>query len=152
VTKGINWEETIKKWKPSEGDCEPIDKASPIISGVCDVMKQCLMKEKDSMVELLGLRTKQDVSKDSLSKWELLDLGSAQLNEHKNAWKTHIKKDSTTNNMTVEFPVVVSKVPHLRYFKIIIKDGKTKVFDPKNVKQVFLDYHQAKDSIEVIYV
>lgn len=152
VTKGINWTETLKDWKPSEGDCEPIDKGSPIITGVSAVMKKCLTEEKDSMVQLTGLRTKQALSTDSLSKWELLDLGSSQLLDHKHAWKTHIKKDESTNNMTVEFPVVVPKIPHLRYFKIIIQDGKTKVLNPNTIQQVFLDYHEAKETIEVIYV
>ncbi len=104
------------------------------------------------MVQLIGLRAKQALSKDSVSKWELLDMGSAQLAVHKNAWKTHLKKDATTNNMTIEFPVVIPKIPHLRYFKIIIQDGKNAVFNPNTVKQVFLDYHEAKESIEVIYV
>lgn len=152
VIKGINWTETLKDWKPSEGDCEPIEKNSPIITGVSAVMKKCLNDERDSMVEFIGVRPKLALRTDSIDKWELLDLGATQLLQHKSAWKTHLKADATTNNMTVEFPVVVPKIPHLRYFKIIIKDGKTIVFNPNNIKQVYLDYHEAKESIEVIYV
>lgn len=152
MIKGINWDETLKNWKPSEGDCEPIDIGSPIIAGVSAVMKHCLKEERDSVVELMGTRALQALRKDSLTKWELLDLGSNQLLEHKRAWKTHIKKDEPTNNLTVEFPFVAPKVPHLRYFKIIIQNGKTKLFEPKNIKHVFLDYHEAKEAIEVIYV
>lgn len=152
MNKGINWEETTKNWKPSDGDCVALDKADPIISGVCKVMEHCFCSEKDSMVQLAGERTFRELRIDKVDKWSLLEIGFTQLAEHKKAWKTHLKKDEKTGNLTIEFPVVTPKVPHLRYFKVIIKDGVKVVGNPKSVSEIFLRYHQAKEVCEVIYV
>jgi len=152
VNTGINWTETLKDWTPSEGDCELIPPESATIDEFIRLTQVCFEEGRDEMVKYFNERSLRSARQDKTDKWQLLEIVGVQLREHRKLWKTHLKKDSQTQNLTLELPVAIKQLPHLRYFKVFIKDGKQKLSNPKSINSVTLDYHEAKESVEVIYV
>ncbi len=147
---GIDWIETLSKWKSSKGDCELIEDVT-IIEGVATLLKIFSAEAGASKVIVRGDKVMRAIRTDSVNKYELLEIGATQLIAHKKAWRTHIKLDSNTDNLTVEFPIVIQGISHLRYFKVIMLNGKTKLHKPKEIEKIYVHYHTADEPVEVIY-
>ncbi|MEK2643884.1 hypothetical protein [Bdellovibrio sp. BCCA] len=147
MSSGVDWKPIFDQWTPSGGAQEITDK--DLIKDLIELMNYCVCNGGDSLVAPMSARAMSCFSKDKTGKWDVLQTAADQLKEHGRAWKTHLEQ---TQNLTVEYPVVIKDVAHVRYFKVQIKDGATLLKQPKNVKHVAVNYHEATQTIEVKYV
>lgn len=143
----VDWNNIWSQWTPSK-DAQKIVNQN-MISDLITLMEYCHETCKDTVVTPMGRKVKECMTKESVSKWQILETASSQLKVHKQAWESHLNQPE---NLAVEFPIVMSNAQTAKYFKILIADGKKLLKQPNLVKHVSIDYHEPTNTIKVTYV
>lgn len=145
----INWQETLKDWQPSAGATKVDQEARiTLVSNFCRfVAENCW--DTIEHFESNPLESKRKLDSDKQSKNSVFELASKQLLEHKSLWAVTQRK--YPNRLSYEFPLVVEVDNKLRYMKFQIEEGVKGLASPNTVKNIWLRYHDSKQTIEVVY-
>lgn len=143
----VDWSKIWPQWTHSVG-ARKIDNQL-MISDLIALMDHCLATCKDSVVTIMGVRVKECMNKEGISKWIILETACEQLRAHRQVWETHLDQP---DNLTVEFPIVIAKADTAKYFKLQIAQGNKLLQQPKSIRHIAIDYHEPTNTIKVTYV
>lgn len=146
----VDWDKTFASWRPSHGaelvsDPEEIDAIIRILQTYSDAGKRLqYFASKDSSVAV----TKNNLQKDGLGDYELLEILLAQISEHRRIWNTHLE-DKDRKTVETGFKPPAKDVLRYVKFQFNVKGKSWK--NPKTVKEIFINYHDSTIEVKVIY-
>lgn len=143
----VDWSKIWPQWTPSGGAKIITDQL--VISDLIALMEHCSVTCKDSVVTIMGVRVKEYMNKEGVTKWLILETACEQLKIHKQVWETHLNQP---DNLTVEYPIVLPNAEKAQYFKIQIAQGNKLLKQPKSIKHIAIDFHEPTKTIKVTYV
>lgn len=149
ITLGdIDWKKTLADWKGSEKSFRITQpKRVDEISQLCEHVG-CNFKEGN--IVPFSSDVKQALDNDDLGRCEVFEIAAGQILEHRLVHQA-IQREHP-KRLTYEFPIAIKDDPKLKYMKFQLVEGCQKgITSPEIVKTVWVDYHNSKQNIEVVY-
>jgi len=139
----VNWEATLLSWKCSDGAQLVTDHL--LVKALGEALIFVVNEYSGTVNPTVETLTALQLEK--IGKYELIEKVAEQLSEHKKTWETHLEQKG---NAVYELPYWSEGSSSLRYFKVIFKNEHA-LKNFKNIKNVTISYHPAKNTTEVIF-